>query len=583
MMTAKKNLPEKFFEQAALKQEATAFFYCRPQDDRWVTMSWNRYRDEVATLASWLLSQGVGRGAKVALMSSNRPEWIISDLAILSIGAITVPVYTSASAHEINYILNHSECEWIIVDTIDRVSPLDRKGLRGLVSFNKFAESTAQELGIPAYAYAATVHDTVTPIKAPVQMNQDEIATLVYTSGTTGLPKGVIHTHGTIAEAIYSSQQLIESPEGTIDRFFSFLPLCHVAERCLVETGSIGMGAEVAFARNIDTIAQDLPICQPTMLLCVPRLWEKMQEGILAKLHSASPVKQIVFRIASFMGGSRVQGNHIDASANGGIFPALSDVLVGKKLREALGLNRVRMFITGSAPTRPEVQKFFISFGMPIREVYALTENFACGVVSLEDDILTNSCGKPFPGAEVKIAEDGEILFRAPWNFKGYYKNEQATAEVLSSDNWFATGDLGSLDAAGRLFIVGRKKELLKTSNGKYVAPVPIEDSIKANPLVKEVMMVGDSRKYCVALIALENPVVDDKARESLVAWFDKVNKPLASYEAVKRVGILKEGFTIENGSLTPTMKVKRNAVVKAKEHFIDEVYASKDFVVVER
>ncbi len=570
-------LPEHFFAQAAQKKAETAFLYCRPGENRWLTMNWNRYRTEVAMLSAWFQKQGVKRGDKIAILSSNRPEWIISDLAIMSVGAVTIPIYPNSSSADVQYILEHSESTWLVIDKVTRLSPLNTSAMKGIVIFNQ-GEAKAKN----HYEYPFLVAQGAAELKAPVKMKPDEIATIVYTSGTTGKPKGVVHTHRNLSMVMASSHEIIETPEGMTDRFFSFLPLSHVAERVLVEMGSIGNGAEVAFARSVDTIGEDLPVCQPTILLCVPRLWEKMQEGILAKVQKSSRVARFVFGAAGFMGKSRVEGTQIDARQDAGIFPNLSDKLVGQKLREKLGLGRTRFFITGSAPTRPDVQKFFAAYGMPIREVYGLTENLSCGVLNIEDEILVTSCGKPFPANEVKIADDGEILFRAPWMFTGYYKNPEATQEVLSDDGWFSTGDLGRVDEQGRLFIVGRKKELLKTSNGKYVAPVPIEDSIKGNAQIKDVMMVGDARKFCVALVALENPELCEKSSADLQKWFEEVNKPLASHEAIKKVGILKEGFSIENGCLTPTLKLKRSHVTRVKEDFIEKVYEAPSFLVTE-
>jgi len=244
------------------------------------------------------------------------------------------------------------------------------------------------------------------------------------------------------------------------------------------------------------------------------------------------------------------------------------------------------MFVTGAAPTRPEVMRFFGAFGVMIREVYGLTENLCLGVLNDAHEVIIGSCGKPFPGNEIRIAEDGEILFRAPWMFKGYYKNPVATHEVLSEDGWFATGDLGALDNEGRLRIVGRKKELLKTSGGKYVAPVPIEDNLKSHPIVKDAMIVGDGKKYCVALVSLEDETAkafnSDERKEELKKLLLRVNENLASFESIKRVGVMKESFTIENGALTPTLKVKRSVVAKQKEEFIDRLYRSDDAVVYE-
>ncbi|RZA25180.1 MAG: long-chain fatty acid--CoA ligase [Proteobacteria bacterium] len=577
-LNVEKTLPEHFFAQAAAQDAATAFLYCRPGEDTFVTMSWTRYRDEVAMLSQWFLDQGIKKGDKVALLSSNRPEWIITDLAIQSAGAVTIPIYPNSSATDTQHILDHSEARWLIVDKIERLHSFDSSPLNGVLIFNAFPAGNDK-----FHAYAEATADASKTIQKPVKVKPEDLATIIYTSGTTGLPKGVMHTHGNLSQAMISSHLVIETPEGMIDRFFSFLPLSHVAERVLVEMGSIREGAEVFFARSVDTIAEDLPIAQPTILLCVPRLWEKMQEGIVAKVKKASPVSQFVFKAAGFMGRTRTEGTRIDSSQFAGIFPALADKLVGKKLRARLGLSRTRMFVTGSAPTRPEIQKFFSSFGMPIREVYGLTENLSCGTLSFDDEILVDSCGKAFPHNELRIAEDGEIQFRSPWMFTGYYKNPAATREVLSEDGWFSTGDLGKIDELGRLFIVGRKKEMLKTSNGKYVAPVPIEDRIKSNPLFKDVMMVGDTRKFCIALVTVDKPNLDKTDYAAISAWFDVVNKPLASHEAVKKVGVLSEGFSIDNGSLTPTLKVKRSYVTKAKSDFIERVYSAPDFIVLEK
>lgn len=574
-LNADQTLPEHFFAQAAQKQGAVAFLYCRPGEDRWITMSWNRYREEVSLLAGWLQKQGAQKGEKIAILSSNRPEWMISDLAIMSIGGVTIPIYPNSSQGDIQYVLEHSEASWLIVDKIERLRSLDVEGLEGVIILNPFESEN-----LNLYSYATATREGGPRIKAPAKVSSKDLATIVYTSGTTGKPKGVMHTHGTISAVMASSYEVIESPEGLTDRYFSFLPLSHVAERVLVEMGSISTGSEVAFARSVETLGEDLPICQPTILLCVPRLWEKMQEGIVGKVNKAAPLAKLVFKAAGFMGRSRVEGTRIDAEHQAGIFPALADALVGKKLRERLGLGRTRFFITGSAPTRPDLQKFFAGFGMPIREVYGLTENLSCGVLNIEEEIFVDSCGKTFPRNEMRIAADGEIQFRSPWMFTGYYKNEEATREVLSEDGWFSTGDLGKIDINGRLFILGRKKEMLKTSNGKYVAPVPIEDKIKSNPLIKDVLMVGDGRKFCVALVTLDNEAIKGDQKSELKDWIDAVNKPLASHEAVKKVGVLSEGFTIENGCLTPTLKVKRNFVIQSHEAFIEKIYSASDFVV---
>jgi long-chain acyl-CoA synthetase len=580
------SLPEKFFQQAQLRLDQKAFYYCRVRDGKWVSMTWKRYREEVCLLASWLLAQGVNKGSKIALLSANRPEWMIADLAILSIGAISVPVYATSSHADVNYILEHSGADLLIVDNLERIAYLQKTKLSSIVSFEKAPKKLSEQFDSKVYALPTILHETKQTLHECVALSNDDIATIIYTSGTTGKPKGVIHTHGNISEAMASTYEILETPDGKVDRYFSFLPLSHVAERQLVEVGSIMNGAEVAFARSIDTLGEDLLRCRPTILLCVPRLWEKIYEKIQTGLLTASPIKRTVFALARTLGEQRIEDDKIKKAKDQSIGGIVSDALVGKKMRERLGLDRCRMFVTGAAPTRPEVMRFFGAFGVMIREVYGLTENLCLGVLNDAHEAIIGSCGKPFPGNEIRIAEDGEIMFRAPWMFKGYYKNEEATREVLSEDGWFATGDLGALDSEGRLRIVGRKKELLKTSGGKYVAPVPIEDNLKSHPIVKDAMIVGDEKKYCVALVSLDDETAKafntDERKEELKKLLRRVNEHLATFESIKRVGIIKDPFTVENGALTPTLKVKRNVVAKQKEEFIDRLYRSDDVIVYE-
>ncbi|SMF14760.1 AMP-dependent synthetase/ligase [Pseudobacteriovorax antillogorgiicola] len=584
-MSEARFLPQIFFERAHHLARERAFHYCRPRDRKWVDMTWRKYREEVCILAGWLRSKGVKKGDKIALLSGNRPEWLITDMAIMSLGAVTVPVYATASQNDVTYIMEHSESSFLIVDTLDRAEMVKELNLEGVVTFDRGSKQQADGFKSPITAMADIRKEKKLAIENPIDLKDDDVATIIYTSGTTGRPKGVVHSHKNFAEGVKPTYDILKRDDGEVDRFFSFLPLSHVAERMLVVVGSIVSGSEVAFARSIDTLAEDLVRCRPTILLCVPRLWEKIYEKINAGLLVASPVKRAIFSLARRLGESRIQGDHIFARNDQKLPAKISDILVGKKLRTKLGLDRCRMLVTGAAPTRPEVMRFFGSFGMRIREVYGLTENLCLGVLNDSEEVVIGSCGKPFPGNEIKIAEDDEILFRAHWNFDGYYKNPEATAEVLK-DGWFHTGDLGKLDSDGRLRIVGRKKELLKTSGGKYVAPVPIEDSIKAEPCVAEAMVVGDERKYCVALISLNEEVIAGKDpseyKEALKKHLESVNSPLASFETVKRVGVLKQGFSVEDGSLTPTLKVKRAVVADKKSNFIEKLYHSEDAVIFE-
>lgn len=578
------DLPTMFFERARSLQKAPALYYCDATSKRWVQKDWATYLDEVQTVADWLQRQGVRRGERVLLIAANRPEWLVSDLAVLSIGAVSVPVYATASASDVAYIAEHSEATCVIVDRAERLRPLAGLRFKAILSFEASA-TTSWGLGIPPASLATVLAEHKGRLAEPVLLDGDEIATIIYTSGTTGRPKGVVHSHRNFAWGFKVDETILVRTDGGSDRFFSFLPLSHVAERIMVEMGSILCGAEVAFARSIDTLAEDLRHCRPTVLLCVPRLWEKFYEAINASVATAHPLRRAIFRLARRLGERRLQGNLIIKARDRHLLPMLSDWLYGRHLRQSLGLDRCRILATGAAPTRPEVLRFFAAFGLMIREVYGLTENFTFGTLNGADVAAIGTTGSPFPYSELRLGEDGEILMRAPWMFLGYYKDSAATHAVLSPDGWFATGDLGALDEAGRLRIVGRKKELLKTSGGKYVAPVPIEDRLKSMPFIKDAMIVGDSYKYCIALVALEEGVASSKEeqRAKLARCLAEVNASLASFETIKQVGVLCEGFSVASGHLTPTLKLRRSVVVKEKTPFIESVYRAQETVVFEQ
>ncbi len=585
-MPAQATIPTMFYAQVQACAERSAFYYCPAGSARWQTKDWRTHGREVATAAAWLQQQGMGKGSKIAIMSANCPEWIQADLAILSIGAVSVPVYPNVTVTDLSYIVEHAGAEMLVVDKLTRIANLPPQPFKAIVTFEKQFDRRTVHFDGPIYSLPDILETSQARLTAPATLQHDDLATIIYTSGTTGKPKGVMHTHGNFISSLQAITPILDRPAGSTDRYFSFLPLSHVAERLLIEVGALVNGSEIAFARSLDHLAEDLTVCRPTILFCVPRLWEKIYEKIQATIAAASPVKRNVFKLAQALGSRRINGDVIvrDKPLDPGV--QLSDALVGKKLRRQLGLDRTRMLITGAAPIRPDVQRFFASFGLLIREVYGLTENMCLGVLNDNDRAVIGSCGKAFIGNEIKIAPDGEILFRAPWMFKGYYKDPQNTADVLLPDGWLATGDMGQLGADGHLRIVGRKKELLKTSGGKYVAPVPIEDKLKASGLIKDAMVVGDNRKYCLALITLDPDVLAKTPRADLVRDLDAtlhtVNATLASFESVKKLGVLKDGFSIENGRLTPSLKLRRSVLEKEVKGFIDRLYETTDVVSFE-
>ncbi len=590
--------PELFFQKAKELGPLPALTFFDGINNQWITKDWRAYLDEVGTIASWLKSKEGGnlkQGDRVALISPNRHEWLVADLAILSIGAVSVPIYPTATVHDMAYILQHAGVCVLFTDSLSRAKGLLEHPFTSVVTFDPAPHDSAAENAMDdrVHQWTTILQQHRDRLTSPVAANPEDLATIIYTSGTTGQPKGVMHSHGNFTWALKVDQEiLVPSAQPGFDpkrppvqdRFFSFLPLSHVAERILIEVGSILCGGEVYFARSLDTIGPDLRQCRPTVFMCVPRLWEKMHERILAEVTKKSPLSRRVFQIALKAGSIRIEGDRVRQGRQNHPLARFSDLLVGRSLRQKLGLDCCRILATGAAPFRPELMRFFASFGLTIREVYGLTENFTFGTLNHADDVVLGTCGVPFPFNKLRIAQDGEILFKAPWMFQGYYLDPKGTSEVLSQDGWFATGDLGTQDAQGKLRIVGRKKELIKTSGGKFIAPVPIENKFKDLPFIRDVVVIGDSHKFCVALVSLEDQMIHDKTevRAKLSSYLESINGGLASFESIKRIGVLSDPMSVANGCLTPTLKVKRSVVQQQKAAFIQSVYETQEAVIFE-
>ncbi len=565
-MEQPKHLFDLLTRNAQQNPTSVAFRFFDTQTQTWSQMTWEQYRDQVLKVADHLQVRGVKKGQAVAILSSNRPEWIISDLAIQAIGAISIPIFATSTKQDITYILKHSRSIAIFVDHLDRLAENSEVFPEIVICFDR---GDLKEI----------IKSPLTPTLKVTPLAPEDLATIVYTSGTTGIPKGVMHTHGNLMSAAKVIKIAVNEGKTGPDIFFSFLPLSHVAERALVEVGSLITASEVVFARKVETFVEDLVMFRPTILLCVPRLWEKIHERIQTGLSTSSGLKRTVFSFAQRLGTARFLGNSILKTRDTKLAAFMADRLVGNSLKKRLGIDRVRLFLTGSAPTRMELIKFFGSFGIFIREVYGLTENLCLGTYSTYHEIRLGSCGKAFPDNVIKVNQDGEVLFKAPWNFKGYYEQPTATAETLDGEGWLLTGDLGYVDPDGYLFITGRKKELLKTSNGKYIAPVPIEDELKSQGIIEDAIVIGEGRKYCIALVILNPNSLTDGNNSTLQTkiedFVEQINNKKARHEQIKRIGVLKKPFTIEDGLLTPSLKLKRKVILDRYTHFVDQVYGS--------
>jgi long-chain acyl-CoA synthetase len=547
---------------------------------------------------------GVGPGDRVAIVSESRPEWLMTDLAVLTAGAVTVPIYPTLTGPQAQYILSDSGARLAVVSTVEQVEKIQQvrhqlPALEAIVTFEPApnASPSVMELGdvgerghakmVEGWGAAREFRDlsrTITP---------GTLATIIYTSGTTGTPKGVMLTHGNLASNLRAAQEALAcTPD---DVALSFLPLSHAFER-LVLYVYLASGVTIVFAESMETVARDITIVRPTVMTAVPRVYEKVEAKALAHGHSLPLPSRTLFDWGLNVARKRARLEMARRTLGPlqRLKAKLADRLVFAKIRERLG-GRVRYFVSGSAPLPAEVAEFFYGVGMPIIEGYGLTETSPVLTVNPPDGMRSGTVGKAISGVELKIADDGEILARGPNVMRGYYNKPEATAEALR-DGWFHTGDIGTIDADGYLAITDRKKDLLVTSGGKKIAPQPIEAVIKRSPLVSEAVLLGDRRKFAAALVvpdfsALERRLRDLGrppgtheeliARDDVLALYqeivDGLNRELSQFERVKKIALLPAEFSVASGELTPTLKVKRKVVEEKYREVIERLYGGTE------
>ena len=570
------------------------------RDGQWVRISAAEFVRRVRHIALGLADLGIKPQDRIALISENRPEWSIADLAILSAGAVTVPLYTTQSIDQIEFILRDCGARALMISG-GRVLKHARKGFEGLDHLEQvivFDAESARDLdrattleSIEARGAAIDREDTGAFDKLIARGRADELATIIYTSGTTGEPKGVMLTHDNFISDVRSITTGL--PISPADVSLSVLPLSHIFERTVFYVFCF-MGVSVNYAASFDQVGEYLREVRPTIMTAVPRLFEKVYHRIIKKGMSAGGVKSKVFA-RSLAVGQRVaeledKKKRVPMSLRAR--HALADRLVFTKWREGIG-GRLRYFVSGGAPLSPTLSYSFLGAGIKILQGYGMTETcIVCA--NRPDDNRVGSIGKPFEGIEVAIAEDGEMLVRGRNVMRGYYGHPDGTLAVMR-DGWFATGDVGHIDEDGHLFLTDRKKDLFKLSNGKYIAPQLIESLLKQSEFVNQVVVVGASRKYPVALIVPDWEALKSSLRAAgetvpsehaelseMPAAVKIVQKDvttitahLADYERVRRVALLAEEFSIDKGEMTPTLKVKRNVIDDRYGKLIDELYRS--------
>ena len=538
---------------------------------RWQEWTWADYEGRVARVAAGLRACGIEPGDRIAIQSENRPEWLIADVAAQAIGAIVVGIYPTSPAAELEYLMRHSGSKLLIAEDEEQVDKAlaVREDLADLRDVFVVDSRGVRDESVRRWDELEQA-EPIDLEEAAAALDPEDTAIIVYTSGTTGPPKGAMLSH---ANMLYGARifrgAYDSSPD---DEVLSYLPLCHIAERLFSVLGALEAGYVVNFGAGGESFPADMREVQPTLFLGVPRVWEKMLATVEVRMADASRLKRVLWRAALARGGF------------------VGHLLAFRALREKLGLLRVRAAISGAAPIAPQVLEFFARIGVHVREGYGQTEGTAVATATPEGGIRIGTVGKALPEVELRMGEDGEIFIRSPGVFKGYFRDEEATAETVDAEGWLHTGDVGEIDDDGYLTITDRKKDIIITAGGKNISPSEIENKLKVSPYVREAIVIGDRRKYLTALIGIEFDTVADWAgrrgvtfttygdlaskepvRELIGEWVERVNGELAQVERVKRFELLRKELDHEDGQLTATQKVKRAAISR---EFADEVEA---------
>jgi long-chain acyl-CoA synthetase len=552
----------------------------------------------VKGVAASLTEQGIRRGDRAAILSENRSEWALADYGCLCAGVIDVPVYATLTVRQVAFVLENSGAKLVFVSSSEQMG----KALEAaaacpqeilVVAFDMIADlpdgvmSWASFLAAGADVADAWSDEDFRAVAFEAQ--PDDTATVLYTSGTTGDPKGVMLTHNNVASNVLATCLVLEVTDA--DNTISFLPLSHILQR-MADYVFFRSGCRLAYPRSMETLVDDMKVVRPTIVVSVPRIYEKIYNGVM----NARGLKKKLIDWAASVADRAIEVSLAGGNPSGllALQYRLADKLVFMKVKDAVG-GRLRYFVSGGGPLAPTLNRFFNSIGMPILEGYGLTETSPVTNLNSLEFSRIGTVGKAVPSTEIRIAGDGEIFVRGPQVMKGYYNNPDATNEVIDADGWFATGDIGDIDADGFLKITDRKKDIIVTAGGKNIAPQPIENLLKTNRFVEQVVMIGDRRRYCSLLIVPAFDALERWANENRISWSDRsglVNSDqviahmerevfgmltdLASFQRPKKIALLEEELSIENGFVTPTLKVKRRVVHERFDSLIDELYSEE-------
>ncbi len=529
----------------------------QPQGDQWKEYTWQEVGNQVRRMAAAIKAMDLPAQSKIGIVSKNCAHWLMSDLAIMMTGHVSVPFYPTLLADKLNQVLTHSECKVLFIGKLDDW-PSMKDGIPESVHCITFPDSPAEQKGYRQWDDLIAAYQPMAESPMPTL---EDLQTIVYTSGTTGMPKGVMHSYFRMGYAIHNASDLLKL-NGEDNRFFSYLPLCHIAERGIVETASLYSGGTVSFVESLESFAKNLAEVQPTHFLAVPRIWMKFKMGVLDKM----PQK----KLDTFLK-----------------IPILSGI-VKNRIKKTLGLAKTKLTLTGAAPMPPSLLEWYQKLGITVQEAYGMTENGGCCTIMRKDKIKIGTVGQAYPNCQLKIDEKtGEVLMKSEWVMEGYFKEPGKTAETIK-DGWLHTGDMGEIDQEGFLKITGRVKDQFKTAKGEFIVPGPIEEGYATNNYVEQICVVGRGLPQPVALVVLSESG-QKRAREeqaevaqSLEATRKSINANLVNYERIQKVIVAREPWSIENNMLTPTLKIKRNVMEEVYGNKLEGWYEKSDHVIWE-
>ncbi|MCP4750203.1 MAG: long-chain fatty acid--CoA ligase [Proteobacteria bacterium] len=570
----------------------------------WREITWGDYGENAGNVAMALLDLGLVRGDRVAVISENCPEWLYCDEGIMAAGGVTVGIYTTDSSKQVEYIVNDCQAKFYFAEdeeqldkilevrdntpSLEKIVVYDMKGLRDFSDPMVISFDTLLETG-----RAAAVKNPTLFNQSVDQAKPEDLAILVYTSGTTGPPKGAMLSHQNILDGMFLFYEIEPPPPGQVDEILTFLPLCHIAERNVSGFGPLVQGTVINFAESMATVPQDIREVSPTFYFAVPRIWEKFYSTLMLRMKDSTPLEKWAFKWAQGI-GQKVAEFRIDnrePPTTLKVLYDLADRLVLKNIKKSIGLDKVRLCLSGAAPISPDLLKFYFSLGIDMREGYGQTESTGLATFHFKGRTKFGTIGEPIPSVNIKIADDGEILIKGPNVFMGYYKNPEKTKETIV-DGWLHTGDVGRFDEDGHLIIMDRKKDIIITAGGKNITPSEIENQLKFSPYINDAVVIGDQRKYLTALIMIDEENVMEYAQEQRVPFttfasmtkapeivklihneVEAVNKNFARAETIKKFSLIDILLTTDDDEITPTMKLKRKFVSEKFKGLIDSMY----------